>query len=966
MYRFIPFSLFLWGLALPISFGQDKQADSRLLRFPTIHQDTVVFMQAGNLYSVSANGGVARQLTSHEGYEMFPRFSPDGKWLAFTGQYDGNTEVYVMPAEGGTPKRLTFSATLGRDDIADRMGPNNIVIGWKNNSKEIVFRSRMTSFNDFIGQLYTVSLEGGLPKQLPLPRGGFASFSADDTKMVYNRVFREFRTWKRYRGGMADEVWLHDFKAKTTVQLTDHPAQDIIPMWHEQKVYFISDREEKNKRFNLYSYDLSTKQTKQLTQFQEFDIKFPSLGAGGIVFENGGWIYKFDLKTEQATKISIRIINDGGLARGGLLDVSGEVNSFEISPDGKRALFSAHGELFTVPSGPGRTRALSQTSGVHERNPKWSPDGKTIAYISDASGEDEIYLVPHDGSSTPTQLTTNADTYKYELYWSPDGTKVAWSDKKLRLQYVDVKTKQVTVVHQAKAWEIRDYTWSPDSKWIAFAQEEEKTMSKVYLYALDTKKLIEATDGWFASSNPCFSRDGKFLFFSSARDFNPIYSATEWNHAYADMEKIYVIPLAKATPNPLKPLTDEERAVEAKPDTPVTVVVDENGLQQRTLVLPVASANYSNLQFAGDMLFYNRGGLKAPGGFFAFDMKSRKELSLGKSAGYEISADGKKMLVSRDGKYGIIDLPKGNIEFSPLSLTGMKVKINRLDEWKQIYHECWRQMRDFFYDPGMHGVDWLAVRKKYEVMLPYIQHRNDLTYLIGEMISELNVGHAYVGGGQVPTVERIKMGLLGAQLSQDKSGYYKIDKIMPGAAWDKKLRSPLAEPGVDISAGQYIVQVNGTPTNEVSNIYELLINTAETPVTLHINDTPVIKGARTVVVTPIADEAALYYHEWVQGNIKKVNEASKGEIGYIHVPDMLANGLNEFMKHYYPQLGKKALLIDMRGNGGGNVSPMLIERLRRQIAMVGMSRNTVPQINPEGTFYGPMACLLNEFSRFRW
>ncbi|MEK9137520.1 MAG: protease, partial [Bacteroidota bacterium] len=468
-----------------------QQTETRLLRFPAIHDNQIVFTYAGDLYTVPATGGVARKLTNDTGYEMFSRFSPDGKWLAFTGQYDGNTEVYLMPSEGGVPKRLTYTATLGRDDVSDRMGPNNIVMTWRDD-KSIVYRSRRIERNDFIGQLFVASTEGGIPEQLPLPRAGFCSFSPDKKQMAYNRVFREFRTWKRYRGGQADDIWIYDFDKKTITNITNDPAQDIIPMWGGNppdggagKIYFLSARDS---RMNLFVYDLTSKQTKKLTNFTEFDCKFPSLGDKAIVFENGGYVYKMDLATEQVSKVPISLQEDFDIGRGGWREVSKDVTNFEISPDGNRALFGARGEVFTVPAKYGNTRNLTNTSGVHERNSKWSPDGKWIAYISDASGEDEIYIAPQDGSAGTGQLTKNGDTYKYQVLWSPDSKKLVWSDKKLRLQYVDVESKQVTQVALATAWEISDYSWSPDSKWIAFAKPEEKKMTTIYLYSLEKKE----------------------------------------------------------------------------------------------------------------------------------------------------------------------------------------------------------------------------------------------------------------------------------------------------------------------------------------------------------------------------------------------------------------------------------------------------------------------------------------------
>jgi tricorn protease len=955
------------------------EGEARLLRFPAIHGDQVVFTYAGNLYTVPASGGVARRLTSHEGFEMFARFSPDGKSIAFTGQYDGNTEVYLMPAEGGVPKRLTFTATLTRDDVSDRMGPNNIVMGWKHDGKHIVFRSRMREPNDFLGQLYTVPVTGGLPEQLPLPRGGFCSFSPDDKQLAYNRVFREFRTWKRYRGGMADDVWVYDFETKKSENITNNEAQDIIPMWSGNRIYFLSDRDER-KRMNLYVYDLGTKATRRLTDFAEFDVKFPSLGDRAIAFENGGYLYRFDLSSEKAEKIPVRILEDGASGRHALRDVSKDVHTYEISPDGKRALFGARGDLFTVPVKSGPTRNLANTPGVHERNPKWSPDGKTIAFISDRSGEDEIYTVAQDGGE-PKQITTGGDSYKFELRWSPDGKKILWDDRKLRLQFVDVETRAVKEVTRSKVRGGFSYGWSPDGKWVAYARSEEEGVRKVYLYSLEQDKTVAVTDGWFQSSSPEFSADGKYLFFVSYRDFNPVFSRTEWNHAYQDMARIYLVTLAKDTESPFKTKSDEVGAEPAKDkgekdkkDDPKekkdkkelpAVKVDLDGLPDRVVQLPVPPANYENLVSAGNTLYYIRSGERSgKRTFHLFDLEQRKETDLGEVNGFEVSFDRKKMLVSKAGSYGIIDLPKGTVTISePLNLGGLEVHLDRHQEWRQIFTECWRQMRDFFYDPDMHGVDWKGVFQKYEPLVAHVNHRADLTYLIGEMIGELNAGHTYVGGGDLPRPPRVQTGLLGAELRRDgPTGYYKIVKILHGANWDKSLRSPLTEIGVNVREGDYITAVNGRPTDKMVNIYEALLNTPGKQVILKVNAEPKAEGSREVVVEPIADEARLYYYNWVRDNIKKVNDATGGKVGYLHVPDMLASGLNEFVKSFYPQIRKQALIIDVRGNGGGNVSPMLIERLRREMALVNMARGSAPSASPNEMIHGPMVCLLNEFS----
>ena len=974
---------FVWVLLFIflVAHGVVGQEEARLLRFPAIYENQIVFNYAGDLYTVDTEGGTARKLTGHEGMEMFPRFSPDGKWLAFTGQYDGNTEVYLMPAEGGIPKRLTFTATLGRDDVSDRMGPNNLVMGWKNKKNEIVFRSRMKSYNPFNGELFLVSTEGTMPEQLPLPRGGFCSYSPDDKKLAYNRVFREFRTWKRYRGGMADDIWIYDFGSKKIENITNDPGQDIIPMWKGDKIYFLSDRGPLQ-RMNLYVCDLTSKATKRLTNFAEFDIKFPSPGKDAIVFENGGFIYRFDLASEQAKKVSIFIADDKVAGRCEIKNVSKNVTNYEISPDGKRALFGARGEIFTVPAENGPTRNLTNSSGIHERNSKWSLDGKWIAYISDKTGEDEIYIVAQDGSGKPVQITKGGKTYKYKICWSPDSKKILWGDRLQRLRYVDIHTKNVKDVHKSKAWEIRDYTWSPDSKWIGFTRPEADVMNKVCLYSLEQDKTIEVTEGWYSSSSPAFSSDGKYLFFVSNRDFNPTYSWTEWNYAYQDMARIYMVTLGKDVESPFKPESDEveikkedkasgkkkkdkkdSKSEEKKQET--AVKVDADGLHNRIISLPIKAAGYNSLTSVGQKLYYSRRGSKDKKPLLLmYDLKKKKETELGQINGYEISADQKKMLVSQNRSYAIIDLPQGKIKIDKkLDLSGMEMKLSHYKEWSQIFEESWRQMREFFFAPNMHGVDWEGVKEKYKPLVKHVNHRVDLTYIIGEMIGELNVGHTYTGSGDMVRAKRVKTGLLGAQIEKDaKSGYFQIKKILQGQNWSKGYRSPLTEIGVKASEGEYILAVNGQSTKEMKNIYAALVNAVGKQVTLKINSKPDEAGSHESVVVPIADESTLYYYNWVETNIKKIDKATDGKVGYIHVPDMGARGLNEFVKYYYPQLKKKALIIDVRGNGGGNVSPMLIERLRREVAMITMARNTVPDVNPGGLIWGPKVCLIDEFS----
>jgi tricorn protease len=956
--------------------------EARVLRFPAISGDAIVFSSAGDLYTVPAAGGVARKLTSNIGYEAFARFSPDGRWIAFTGEYDGNREVYLIPAQGGVPKRLTYTPSLGRDDISDRMGPNNLVMGWTHDGKHVVFRSRMREWNDFNGQLYLASIEGGTPEQLPVPRGGFCSFSPDDKKMAYNRIFREFRTWKRYRGGMADDVWIYDFEKKTVENITGNPALDIIPMWSGNRIYFVSDRDEA-KRVNLYVYDLGTKETRRLTSFTDYDVKFPSLGPNAIVFENGGYIYRFDLASEKAEKVPVVIADDDSAPRSRVVKIS-RPNYFEIAPDGKRALMGGRGELFTVPAKYGNTRNLTQTPGIHERNPKWSPDGKSIAFISDRSGTDEIWIMPQDGSGEAQKITSGGDTYKYQLRWSPDGKKILWDDKMQRLIFVDIATKAVTEVVRAVRWEIGNYSWSPDSRWIAYDKPEVEGMNRVYLYSVDQKKTHEVTDGWYNSAGPSFSSDGKYLFFVSDRDFNPVFSATEYDHAYLSLSRVYFVTLAKDVKSPLAPKSDETAAApeepkpekgkakpEAKPvEKPATektpaVKVDPEGLKDRIVALPGDTANYWHITPIGDAVYYMKMGDKDEKPSIAFyDLAELKEKNLGPARDYEISWDAKKMLVNRDGTYAIVDLPKDTVRMdAPLDLSGLEATVDPRQEWDQIFAESWRQFKDFFYAPNMVGVDWPAMKAKYGPLAHAVNHRADLTYVIGEMIGELTTGHTYVGGGDMPVPPKVKVGMLGARFERDaKTGYYRIAKLLSGQNWDRSLLNPLMDLGVNAKEGEYLIAINGRDTSKLVDMYEALFNTVGKQVTLKLNAVPQEKGSREVVVVPVETENQLYYHTWVEENIAKVDKATGGKVGYIHIPDMGVEGLNEFVKYFYPQLRKKALIIDVRGNGGGSVSAQVADRLMREVVMFEVGRNGSATPDPGTAVLGPKVCLCDEFS----
>ncbi len=965
--------------------------ESRLMRFPAVSGNQVVFTYAGDLYTVPLSGGVARKLTNHVGYEMFARFSPDGKSIAFTGQYDGNTEVFTIPSEGGIPRRLTHTATLGRDDLSDRMGPNNIVMTWTPDGKSIVYRSRKQTYNDFNGQLFRVSAEGGMSDELPFATGGFCSYSPDGKRLAFNRVFREFRTWKYYKGGMADDIWLFDFDTREVKKITDSDAQDIIPMWIGDEIYFLSDRD---RTMNLFVYNTANGDVQKVTSFTEYDIKFPSHSNSTIVFENGGYLYKFDVKTKKAERIPVTIYDDFQYARTEYKDASKNIFSGDIAPNGERVVFSARGDVFSVPAEKGITRNLTQSSNAHEREAKWSPDGRYIAYLSDKTGEFEIYMQAQDGSSEPVQLTSGTNNYIFEIEWSPDSRKILYYDRMYRLQYVDVATKKVTLVDRGEYGQLGGVSWSPDSKWITYTKAGANRFNVIYIYNVETATSRPVTDTWYTSYQPNFSNDGKYLVFVSDRDFNPIYSQTEWNHAYTSMSKVYLLMLSKDTPSPFAP-ENNEVSLEQKPaqDKPadakkpagakedgkeakdarkeaapaVNVKIDFDNIASRIVPLPVEAGGYGNVYCIDGKVYYNSFSFNARrGGGTAkmYDLKKKTETELGESLRFSLSSNGKKMLVSKRDTYSVIDLPTGKISMEKtVDLSGMKVWVDYRQEWRQIFDESWRQMRDFFYVENMHGVNWQAMHDKYAVLLPYVNHRNDLTYIIGEMIGELNVGHAYVNSGTKPEPDRITMGLLGAKISKHSSGYFRIDKILQGNTWDSDRRSPLQEVGVNVSVGDYILAIDGVNLRNISDIYTQLIDKANKTVELVVNGKPEQAGSRKVLVTPVSSEAGLYYNDWVQGNIRKVAEATNGEVGYVHIPDMVQTGLNEFAKYFYSQLDKKALIIDGRGNGGGNVSPMILERLSRVAYRQTMRRgNDHAAPIPAQTLVGPKVLLIDRFS----
>ncbi len=948
--------LFAAVFSLPQIFAQE----ARLLRFPSTNGQEVVFSYAGDLYKVPVSGGEAQRLTSHVGYEMFPKFSPDGKTIAFTGQYDGNTEVFTIPSVGGEPLRVTYTPTNSRDDLGDRMGPNNIVMTWTPDGKNIVYRNRIGS--GFIGRLYTVSNEGGLSDVIPLPEGGFCSYSPDGKKLAYNRVMREFRTWKYYKGGMADDIWIYDPASKSVENITNNDAQDIMPMWIGDDIYFISDRD---RTMNIFAYNTKTKQTTKVTNFTDYDVKFPSHHGNTIVFENGGYLYKLDVANKQPVKINISLTSDNIYARSDIKNGDKYVTSTSVSPDGERLVITARGEVFNLPADKGVTKNMTRSPGAHDRNAQWSPDGKSIVYISDATGETELYIQDATGSE-PVQLTKNNDTYIRGFEWSPDSKSIVYTDRKNRINQLTLATKQKTVLLTDPVGEIQGVAFSPDSKWLTYNRMESNNFDVVYVFNIAEKKETAITDKWYESYSPVFSKDGKYLIFASARDFNPIYGSKEWNHVYPNSGGVYMALLSKATPSPflekdaeVKTDSSAKKPETEKKDSTSVIKIDFDGIGDRIIKLPIGQANYWNFYSDGAKIYYSKGQDAC-----VFDLKTQKEETIAEGASMFVGNSDKKALFIKNKQFFVTNIPAGKTELKdPVNLSNMKITTDYPQEWSQIFNEAWRVYRDGFYVENMHGVDWKAMKEKYSVLLPYVKNRLDLNYVIGEMIGELNCGHAYVNPGELDRPERINMGLLGAEVSRDKSGFFRIEKILQGASWSKNLRSPLTDAGIEAKAGDFIVAIDGVPTNTVKDMYSLLVGKAGVPTEISLNSKNQLAGARKIVISPLDEEDSLYQYEWVQNNLKKVEKASNGKIGYIYIPDMGVDGLNEFARYFYPQLDKEGLIIDDRANGGGNVSPMILERLSREPYRLTMRRgSTRVGTVPDAVQVGPKVCLINKYS----
>jgi len=970
-------------------FSASAVAQTKLLRFPDIQGDRVAFTYGGDIWTAPANGGTAIRLTAHPGIEVFAKFSPDGKWIAFTGQYDGDEQVYVIPSTGGVPRQLTFYPAKG--PLTPRWGWDNQVYGWSKDGTHIFFKSLRDSWTLPVARLFSVSVDGGPAEALPMPEAGSGDYSPDGGQMVYSPQSRDFRPEKRYGGGQANKLYIFDLKTNSTKPITEGPRATRDAMWIGDTIYYNSDRDG---HFNLYAYNPKSGKTSQVTQNKQWDVRWPSSDhQARIIYEMDGELQILDTKNGKATPISINVPDDGLARRPSRVSAANNIESYDLSPKGERALFSARGDIFTAPIEKGPTRNLTHSSGAHDKWPTWSPDGSQIAFISDISGEEELYLVPQDGSKPPTQLTTGGSAMRYQPEWSADGKRIAFSDKDGRIFVVTVADKKMTEIVKTPRNQIRDYVWSPRGNFLAFSMATTGNgFTQVYVWSAADNQVHKMTEGIFNAFNPAWDPQGNYLYYISNREFAPQISNIEFNYATNRDSYIYAMALRRDVKNPFPPESDEvtvarqaestgsgepPKPAEPKPDAapkpPADMSIDFDGVARRVARVPVGADNYGGLAAkagyllygTGPAFYYGRQGDR-PAQLKIFAFKDRKETVLVDDVfGYAISGDASKVLARTAQGFGLYDAtPQGDKSRKPLSTAGLVVDRVPAEEWNQIFNEVWRRYRDWFYVTNMHGYDWVALREQYKPLLQYVAHRSDLNYVISEMVSELTIQHAYVEGGDFQIPPRPRVGLPGARFELDRAaGRYRISKIFDGENEEDIYRSPLTEIGVNIHVGDYVLAIDGDELKATDDVYRMLRNKADNPVSLTVNSQPTMEGSRVVSYRPITDEGNLIYLDWVTRNQKRVAEASGGRIGYIHVPDMGANGIREFIKWFYPQMDKEALIVDVRANGGGNVSRMLIERLRRKLLGVNYARtDDFGNTYPDGVFLGPMVALLDQNS----
>ena len=950
--------IMLWASLLFLFQGAMALEDARLMRYPHISGDQIVFVYAGDLWTVSADGGDARRLTSHNGLELFPKISPDGRWIAYSAEYNGTRQVFVMPAQGGTPKQLTFYNDVG--PMPQRGGFDNVVLDWTADSRKILFRSNRTEYGDRMGKYFLVSIDGGFEEELPVPYAGFGVLSPDNEKLAFTWVDREFRTWKRYKGGRASNIWIYDLENNFSEPITDWEGTDQIPHWYGNKIYFASDRD---LWLNIYSYDVNTKETRQLTNHSEFDVMWPAGSKNLLVYENGGQLFKLNLDTEREERVVVNINFDNENTLPYFHNVKDNIHSTAISPSGSRVLIDARGDIFSVPAGPGTIHNLTQTQGIREVYPQWSPDGKWITYYSDETGEYEVYLLENKADAKPRQITRDSKGWKYQAEWSPDSRYLTFFDRSMYLQVLDVQSGNIRQVDRATSDEIRAYSFSPDSKWITYTKNSPNGQGAVWVYEMESGNKMQLTGDTFNDMSPVFSKDGQYIFFLSNRDFNLAFSDFEFNYLYNNATRIYALPLTGESPRLFEPKETLETAgneEDKEESKDVTVRIDPNNTENRIVAFPLPSGSYGNLQAVKDGIVYtNNEGLNR------YKLKEQKnEVIMPGVRMATVSADGSKFLYMQRGELAVASLAPGQKPGDgQLNLQHLTMKIEPRKEWEQIFRDGWRIVRDYYYVSNIHNVDWDGFYERYSQLLPFVNHRFDLDYMFGEMVAETNAGHAYVDYGEWDRPERMQNGLLGAQLAADpQSNRFRITRIYQGENWNPSRRSPLTEQGMDIREGDYIISIEGHNVTLADNPYLFLENRVDKATRITVNSRPVAEGARTYTIRPIANEQELMYLDWVNTRREIVDRLSGGRIGYIHVPNTAVEGNRELNRGMYAYHDKDALIIDERFNGGGFIPDRLTELLTRETHAYWHRAGLDPMKTPGIAHDGPKAMLINQYS----
>jgi tricorn protease len=954
-------------------------AATKLLRFPNVWHDRVVFSYAGDLWTVGTQGGTAARLTANPGLELFGKFSPDGRFIAFTGQYGGDEQVYVIPSDGGAPKQLTFYPAAG--PLADRWGYDNQVYGWTPDGTAILFRSARDGFTLTDSKLYTVPMGGGAATALPMPVSGAGDFSPDGKRIVYSPLWRDFRSEKRYQGGWANDLYIFDLAHPALLQVTDDPRTDRDPMWIGDAIYFNSDR---TGVFNLFRYDIATRQIKQITHYQDWDVRWPSADTEGqIVYESDGELHIYDTRDDRDRALSIVVPADATTTRPQPVNAADNIESLTLSPGGERVAIVARGDVFSVPVEHGVTRNLTQSSSAHDREAAWSTDGRRLAYVSDRSGEEEIYVQAQDGNAPAVQVTSGSSARFYSPRWSGDDKRIAVGDNTGRLYVIEVATKRCITIVKDPAELAQDYRWSPDGQYLSYSVNEPNGFSGVFIWSVADGKSRRVTPPLFNAHSPAWAPNCELLYFLSEREYQPLLSTIEFDFATDRQTGIFAVSLRKDVKNPYGIRNDEPGDAndgdtdggKQKAKAKVPMKIEFEGIEQRAIRVPLEADDLTHLEAGDEALLYQRSGPFYFGResgvkptVMAYSIKDREAKSVAEDVtAWSATADGKHVLArlsSKEIKYFEVGTGSKNQseDAKTVSVAGLVTTRIPAAEWREIFAEVWRRYRDYFYVENMHGYDWQKLREKYEPLLGFVGSRADLNYVIGEMIAELTVQHAYIEGGDLGLPKRPFVALPGARFELDATtGRYRIAKIFAGQNEEERYRSPLTEVGVDVRVGDYVLAINGRELKAGTDPYELLQAAPNQPAEWRVSATADGKVARTIRYQPLGNENGLLYLAWVNENRARVDRMSRGRVGYIHLPDMGEAGIREFIKWWYPQIRKEGLVVDVRDNGGGDISELLIERLARTLHGTNFARNhDAVDTYPRVVQPGPKVALINE------